>query len=186
MAAKVKIYQFKITLKGIRPPIWRRFQVKSHIRFLDLHRIIQEVMGWEDAHLHQFFIGGYHLTDRDTIEEGGYGDGDVAKIWLDKFVGQEGQKFVYEYDFGDGWAHQLVLEKVLEPEAGATYPRCLTGKRACPPEDCGGIWGYQELLEVLQDPENPEREDMLEWLGGEFDPEEFDPTWVNEVLARLG
>ena len=186
MAAKAKIYQFKITLKGIRPPIWRRFQVKSHIRFLDLHRIIQKVMGWENAHLHQFSVDGYHLTDGITLKESGYGEGDVAKTWLDSLVEEEGQKFVYTYDFGDSWEHQLVLEKVLEPEAGATYPRCLKGKGACPPEDCGGVWGYQELLEVLQDPENPEHEEMLDWLGGEFDPEEFDLEGVNQMLVRLG
>lgn len=186
MAAKAKIYQFKITLKGIRPPIWRQFQVNSHIRFLDLHRIIQGVMGWEDAHLHQFSVDGYLLTDGITLKETGSGGGDVAKSWLDALVAEEEQKFVYEYDFGDSWEHEVVLEKILEPEAGATYPRCLAGKRACPPEDCGGVWGYQELLEVLKDPENPGHDEMLDWLGGEFDPEEFDLEGVNEVLARLG
>lgn len=186
MAAKATIYQFKVTLKGIRPPIWRRFQVESHLTFLELHHVIQTVMGWGNAHLHQFFVNGRNLTDKITLEESGYGDGDVAKSWLDKFVQQEGQKFVYEYDFGDSWEHELLLEKILEQEAGATYPRCLKGKRACPPEDCGGVWGYQEFLEMLQDPENPEYEELLEWLDDEFDPEEFDLEWVNEMLARLG
>jgi hypothetical protein len=186
MAAKAKIYQFKVTLKGIRPPIWRRFQVESHITFLDLHHILQAVMGWYGYHLHQFFVNGYNLTDRATLEESGYGDGDVAKSWLGKFVQQEGQKFVYEYDFGDSWEHELLLEKILEPEAGASYPRCLKGKRACPPEDCGGVWGYQELLEVLQDPEHPEYEEMREWVDEEFDPEVFDLEGVNQRLSRLG
>jgi hypothetical protein len=184
MAAKAKIYQFKITLKGIRPPIWRRFEVSSAITFLDLHHIIQEVMGWENAHLHQFFVDGHNLTDRTTLEEVGYGGADVAKTRLDKFVQQEGQKFVYEYDFGDSWEHELLLEKILEPEAGASYPRCLKGKRACPPEDCGGFWGYQMLLEVLQDPEHPEHDDLLEWVDEEFDPEAFDLAGVNQMLAR--
>jgi hypothetical protein len=186
MATKAKIYQFKVTLKGIRPPIWRRFQVESNLTFLDLHQVIQAVMGWYDAHLHQFFVGGYNITDRTTLEESGYGDADVAKTRLDEFVGQEGQKFVYEYDFGDSWEHELLLEKILEAEAGVNYPRCLKGKRNCPPEDCGGVWGYAEFLEALQDPENPEYEEMLEWLDDDFDPEEFDLEGVNEKLTGLG
>jgi len=186
MTTKSKIYQFKVTLKGIRPPIWRRFQVASNITFLDLHHVIQVVMGWYNAHLHQFFVNGYTLTDKTTLEEVGLGGGDVAKTRLDQLVKQEGQKFSYEYDFGDSWEHELLLEKILESEAGITYPRCLKGKRACPPEDCGGVWGYEELLEVIQDPENPEHEDMLEWLGDDFDPEEFDLDGVNRGLVRLG
>lgn len=186
MAAKAKIYQFKITLKGIRPPIWRRFQVHSHITFVELHHTIQAVMGWAGYHLHQYFVNGYLLTDRETLDESGYGDGDVAKSWLNKFVQREGEKFVYEYDFGDSWEHELLLEKILEPEAGVTYPRCLKGKRACPPEDCGGVWGYQLFLEALQDPENPEYEELLEWLDYEFDPEKFDLEWVNKQLAQRG
>lgn len=186
MTTKVTIYQLKITLAGIRPPIWRRFEVSSNITFLDLHHIIQVVMGWENNHLHQFFVGEHNLTDRTTLEEVGYGGADVAKTRLDKFVQQAGQKFTYEYDFGDSWEHELLLEKILEPEAGVKYRRCLKGKRDCPPEDCGGIWGYENLLDVIQDPEHPEYEDMMEWLGGEFDPEEFDLEGVNEMLARLG
>ncbi len=186
-AKKAQIYQFKITLKGIRPPIWRRFQVNSHITFFDLHTIIQDVMGWENYHLFQYFIGGYNISDAVTIQESGFGDAVAEKTWVDKLLQSEGQKFTYEYDFGDSWEHELLLEKILPPEDGATYPRVIKGKRACPPEDCGGVWGYQELLELLQDPKSAESEEnaeILDWLGDDFDPEEFDQAAINEQLIQ--
>jgi hypothetical protein len=92
---------------------------------------------------------------------------------------------VYEYDFGDGWEHGIQLEKIVGPEPGVHYPRCLAGRRACPPEDCGGVWGYAELLEILADPRHPEHAERLEWLGGPIDPEAFDPDEVNNLLKRV-
>lgn len=183
MSKEPTIYQFKITLKGIRPPIWRRFQVNSHLTFLDLHTIIQDVMGWYNYHLHQYFVNGLNIADQFSIDESGYGDAPTETTWVADHVNREGQKFTYEYDFGDSWEHELLLEKILEPEPDVSYPRCLKGKRACPPEDCGGIWGYEELLETIKEPQNPGYEEMMEWLGEDFDPEHFDLEEVNEILS---
>lgn len=183
MAGK-KVYQFKVTLQGIRPPIWRRFQVLSDITFYQLHRVIQEVMGWADYHLHLFDMGGLVVTDAETLAEV-WEDGINERQRMDKYLNREGQKLRYEYDFGDSWEHDLLLEKILPVESGVNYPRCLKGKRACPPEDCGGIWGYMMLLEAMADENHPEREEYLDWLGEEIDPEEFDLEGINRELARL-
>lgn len=183
MAAK-KIYQFKVTLRGIRPPIWRRFQVYSDITFYELHEILQVVMGWYDSHLHLFDLGGFLITDAETLAEG-WGDGaNEQKARLNKYLTQEGEKVRYEYDFGDSWEHDVLLEKILTAEPDTYYPRCLKGKRACPPEDCGGVWGYADLLEALADESNPEREEYLEWLGGDLNQEAFDLTEINEGLKE--
>ena len=110
---------------------------------------------------------------------------DTRKVTLATLVRGEKAKFLYEYDFGDSWDHELLVEKVLPAEAEKRYPVCLTGKRACPPEDCGGIWGYASLLEAIRDPEHPEHDEMVEWVGDEFDPEAFDLDEVNRELHHL-
>jgi hypothetical protein len=135
------IYQFKVTLKEIQPPIWRRFEVHSDITFRELHKTLQVVMGWWNYHLHLFQIGPLIITDRETLAEWS-ADGipdEIAR--LNKFVAQAGATFSYEYDFGDSWEHELLLEKIVPVDETAVYPRCLAGERACPPEDCGGVWG---------------------------------------------
>ena len=182
--AKKQIYQLKVTLRGIRPPIWRRFQVTDDLTFYQFHRVLQEVMGWYDYHLHAFDLGGWQITDVETLAEGWDDGEDEQKARLNKYLHQEGQKFRYEYDFGDSWEHDVLLEKILPVETDAQYPRCLKGKRACPPEDCGGVWGYVELLEALADENHSEHEMYLESVGDEFDPEEFDLEGVNELLRR--
>ncbi|OGQ71207.1 MAG: hypothetical protein A2W73_08795 [Deltaproteobacteria bacterium RIFCSPLOWO2_12_55_13] len=183
MERKVQIYQLKITLKESRPPIWRRFQVRSDVTLAKLHRIIQEVMGWFDGHLHQFIVGRiyYGVPDPDDLSE----TRDERKVRLDQILSVPGRKIVYEYDFGDGWEHEIVLEKILSPDPKTRYPRCLDGARACPPEDCGGIYGYADFLEAIRNPEHEEHEEMLEWIGGEFDPEEFDLEAVNQSLKSI-
>ncbi len=175
------IYQIKVTLNGIRPPIWRRIQVRDDITLVRLHTILQIVMGWEDYHLHAFRIGNmeYGQPDPDL------GIRSDRAVKLKQFVSGEKFKFRYEYDFGDSWEHVLEVEKVLPPEPGVHYPRCLTGKRACPPEDVGGIWSYPDFLEAIRDPEHPEHDEMLEWIGGSFDPEAFDLEDVNDQLAQI-
>jgi hypothetical protein len=180
------IYQLKISLLDIKPPIWRRFHVPSDMSLAKLHRVIQDVMGWEDGHLHQFKVGKtyYGVTYPDDFD-GMPKTRDERKASLEMLVSKPKGKFVYEYDFGDSWQHEIVLEKILPPEPGVRYPVCLEGKRACPPEDCGGAWGYGDLLDVLQDPQHPDHEDMREWLGGEFDPEHFDAAAVNAALRRV-
>lgn len=183
VVASSKVYQLKVTLKDSKPPIWRRFQVRSDITFAKLHRIIQEVMGWFDGHLHQFIVGRiyYGVPDPDDLSE----MRDERKVRLDQILSMPGRKIVYEYDFGDGWEHEIVLEKILSPDPKTRYPRCLDGARACPPEDCGGIYGYADFLEAIRDPNHEEHEEMLEWIGGEFDPEEFDLQDINISLKSI-
>ncbi|MCZ6675959.1 MAG: plasmid pRiA4b ORF-3 family protein [Candidatus Poribacteria bacterium] len=182
--AEPSIYQLKVSLKGSKPPIWRRIQVQRDTRLDALHHILQVVMGWEDSHLHQFTAGGvyYGTPDPDFGFDEAENEADVA---LDQVVSRVKQKLTYEYDFGDSWEHELILEKILPPKAGADYPICLTGKRACPPEDCGGIWGYYDFLQAIEDPNHPDHDDMLEWVGGAFDPEAFDRDEINGALKQM-
>jgi hypothetical protein len=179
------VYQFKVSLKGIRPPVWRRIQVPENYTFWELHVAIQDAMGWSDAHLHTFRMIN---PKKGTEEEIGIPDDDFAvaehKVlagWEQKirrYFTAEKHQARYIYDFGDYWEHELRLEKILARDKQKDYPICVTGRRACPPEDCGGYPGYVDLLEVLSDPEHDAYETMLEWIGGEFDPEHFE---VNEV-----
>jgi hypothetical protein len=178
-----KIYQLKVTLKGIRPPIWRRLLIRSDTNLEYLHEVLQTTMGWLGGHLHQFVADDVQYGVPD--DEWGVEVQDERSMTLADVAPAAGNRLVYEYDFGDGWEHDLIVEKVLEPDPGATYPVCLKGRRACPPEDVGGIWGYAEFLEILSDPDHPEYEERLEWVGGEFDPEEFDVEDVNAALASL-
>ncbi|WP_367364120.1 plasmid pRiA4b ORF-3 family protein [Candidatus Tisiphia endosymbiont of Nedyus quadrimaculatus] len=183
MITKVSnIYQFKITLKYTKPKIWRRIQVLEKYSFEDLHFAIQNCMGWENYHLHQFEIINPKTGQKDLIsmpDDEGFCDvilEDKAKIA--KYFLSPKDKAIYEYDFGDGWKHEIVLEEILPAVVGATYPQCLAGKMACPPEDCGGVGGYEYLLEIIANPNHEEYEERIEWLGDDFNPEEFDPKLV--------
>jgi len=180
--ADVPIYQIKVTLEGSKPPIWRRLLVRSDITLGDLHDIIQAAFGWWDYHLHQFIVGGTYFgvpnPDYDDYME----MNDEQDVTLDQIAQREGFKFRYEYDFGDGWLHQVLLEKVLPPEPGQDYPLCVKGRRARPPEDVGGIWGYYNFLEAITNPDHEEHDEYLEWVGGEFDPEACDLEEINAAL----
>lgn len=176
------IYQLKVTLVGAKPPIWRRIVVPSDIRLSDLHMVLQIVMGWEDAHLHQFEAGGVTYGTHDDEFGMDMEVEDEKKCKLHQVLRTEKNAMKYEYDFGDSWGHKVVLEKIMPYEKDRQLPRCIAGKRACPPEDCGGVWGYAEMLELLKHPEDPEHEERMEWLGGEFDPEKFDLGGVNLEL----
>lgn len=143
-------------------------------------------MGWWNAHLHQYIVGqefygqphpDYNMWGPEMLDE--------KKYRLNQIAPGERYKFVYEYDFGDSWEHIILVEKVLPPEEDVHYPRCIKGKRACPPEDIGGVRGYDHFLEVIKDPKNPEHEHMLEWIGDDFDPEAFDLAEINEALQRF-
>jgi hypothetical protein len=179
------IYQLKVTLNDSKPPIWRRILVSSNIDLGNFHRILQIVLGWTDSHFHQFISGGTMYGT--PVDE--FGSGlelkweDEKKYKLSQLLKKEKDSLIYEYDFGDSWKHKIVLEKILPDDGSVKVPTCIKGKRACPPEDCGGIWGYQNFLEAIQDPSHPEHEEMLEWIGGEFDPEYFDVKETNEILA---
>lgn len=189
------VYQFKVTLKGIKPPIWRRIQVPGNYNFHQFHVAIQHAMGWMSAecnyHLHDFKMVNPRTSRNETI---GIPDNsfEVGSFFHLPVVEEKGAKIAqyfslsnkkanYEYDFGDGWEHNILLERILPAEAGKKYPQCLAGKRACPPEDCGGRHGYQELLEIIANPNHAEYRERMKWLamignaGEDFDPEEFNP-----------
>jgi hypothetical protein len=180
----VSIHQLKVTLTQIRPPVWRRLQVASSINLRRLHDVLQATMGWTQSHLYEFEIGG--STFGEPSPEIDFPVRSAKATPLRRVAPDAGTTFSYLYDFGDSWQHQVVVEQVLPPEPGVSYPRCLTGRRACPPEDVGGVWGYQEFLEAIRDPTHEEHEAMLEWVGGAFDPEAFDLRRVNHELATLG
>lgn len=177
-ASNQTVYQLKITLKNIRPPIWRRIQVLSSTTLEQLHLIVQEVMGWDNYHMHSFSVAGidygqpqpeFNVRSEKTVK-------------LSQVVKGEKSKFFYTYDFGDSWEHEILVEKELLSTPDTNYPVCITGKRACPPEDCGGSWGYAELLEIIRDPSHPEYEERMEWVGESFNPDTFD---INDVNQRL-
>jgi len=181
----VEIYQIKVILRDSRPPIWRRIQVRSDTTLAKLHRILQRVVGWEDAHLHQFVIGDQYYGVPGEEDAGPRQTRDERKYTLGEVVLGERSQFRYNYDFGDYWQHVLVVEKILPPQEGAQYPVCLAGARACPPEDVGGIPGYENFLQAINSPDHPEHDEYLEWIGGDFDPEAFNVDEVNQRLRRL-
>jgi hypothetical protein len=182
----VPIYQLKITLKWSKPAIWRRVKVRADIRLDRLHNVIQFVMPWTDSHLHQFIVGEayYGVPDPEFADMGSEILNEKRHTLADIALGPK-KKFIYEYDFGDGWQHEVVVEKVLPPDAGFKHPVCLAGAKACPPDDCGGIHGYYYMLEKLANPKHPEHADMKAWIGGEWDAERFDMNEINAGLKRL-
>jgi hypothetical protein len=184
-ATDAPIYQIKVTLEGSKPPIWRRLLVRSDVTLAELHDIIQAAFGWWDYHLHQFIVGETYFGVPDPDYEGYLEMNDEQDVTLRQVAPREGFKFRYEYDFGDSWLHQVLVEKILSPEPGQDYPVCIRGRRARPPEDVGGIGGYYHFLEAVQDPDHEEHDEYLEWVGGEFDPEAFDLEEVNQALAAL-
>lgn len=180
-----QVYQFKITLKGTKLPVWRRIQVPETYTFWDLHVAIQDAMGWDDYHLHEF-----KLVNPVTKKQSLMGIPDDEPVWdweretlpgwkqkIAKWFSLENRSADYLYDFGDGWEHKITLEKILPREGNTNYPICLAGKRACPPEDCGGVWGYEEIC-------NGESEFQEEY--SEYDPEYFDPkeVYFDDPLKR--
>ncbi|MGI8614038.1 MAG: plasmid pRiA4b ORF-3 family protein [Nocardioidaceae bacterium] len=183
ITAKTKIFQLKIQLAHIRPPVWRRVLVPGEIDLGELHEVIQTAFGWTNSHLHEFEVGdaSYGTPDpdwgRDDVQ-------DESRAKLFRLAG-EGSRLGYTYDFGDNWQHQLTIEKVLDPESGTRYPSCTAGRRACPPEDVGGPWGYEDFLDALADPNHEDHDDRIEWIGGSFDPDAFDLTATNTELKAL-
>jgi hypothetical protein len=179
-----RVWQFKITLKDTNPPIWRRIQVPETYTFWDLHVAIQDAMGWSDYHLHEFEM--LDPTTRTGTCIGLPAEESLPGIrsllgWqqriADWFTGDR-KSMDYNYDFGDGWEHEVLLEKVLPRQEESDYPICIGGKRACPPEDVGGPYGYETFLEALSDPSHRDHKMYVEWIGCEFDSEHFDPSGV--------
>ena len=183
-----KIYQIQIALRGFSPKIWRSVLVSSDVLLSEFHYIIQIAMGWEDAHLHQFVKDKtFYVPEKmsDDFFGGAMNDVDYQNIKISDLLKRARSKMVYEYDFGDSWEHDIIVEKTLPADKNMKYPVCIAGEMNCPPEDCGGVWGYVDMLEILQQPDHEEYEDYLDWLGDEFDPEYFNIDEVNKLLKRL-
>lgn len=175
------IHELRITLLDLAPPIWRRVQVPAGISLERLHRVIQAAMGWRREHLYEFTINGvpYGPPDREFGRE----IVDARRIRVTRIGRTAGSRCRYLYDFGDGWRHEIVLERIFEPEPGVRYPRLAGGERACPPEDCGGPPGYLDFLSIVLDPRHPERRWMLDLVEGRFDPEVFDHERAEHEVA---
>ena len=173
------VYQLKVSLRGIKPPIWRRILVTGDTTLDILHGILQTAMGWSDEHLYEFEIHGASYIDPSLLEDAI----DEKTVYLAQLISHEQEKFLYLYDIGDCWKHDILVEKILPIEEGTQYPVCIDGKRTCPLEDCGGTSGYDNLLETIKDPYHPEHEEMLESLPEDFDPEKFDIEYVNRELS---
>jgi Plasmid pRiA4b ORF-3-like protein len=176
------VYQLDMRLIGIEPPIWRRIAVSDQITLASLHLLFQVVMGWEHTHLHQFIVDGTRYGEPDPEYDEMK---DERRVKLHAIAREKGASFVYEYDFGDGWQHRVTVEDIWTRTENDLVPRCLDGKRACPPEDCGGIGGYQNLIEALRDRRHPEHRQLRTWVGPHFDPDLFSVQAVNSALAIL-
>ena len=172
------IVSLKVALRGTRPPVWRRLLMPGTMTLADLHQAIQAAMGWKDCHLHVFDIAGRQYGGRHAGDD----VADEKRSTLNSLVKSGVARFTYTYDFGDNWEHTVVIEKRPPPLGPTSYPTCVAGKRNCPPEDCGGPWGYEELLQILADPAHPERAEQIEWLGEEFDPDDFSVDIANATL----
>ena len=175
-------FQLRIELMEVLPPVWRRFLVPGSITLPGLHRVIQEVMGWENYHLHLFRFGKkeYGIPDPEYPSEMRNERGRRLR----EFLRDEGEMFEYQYDFGDNWEHDVVVERIVTG-VEVTAARCLEGERSCPPEDVGSPSGYMEYLEALKDPSHPDHQQMVEWRGPSFDPERFDLKRINRRLSVL-
>ena len=173
----------KVTLLDTKPPVWRRIRVPADLTLARLHRVLQVSMGWLGGHLHQFEQGGVYYGPRDPEEL--TPSRPEARALLSTLLRRPKDRLRYDYDFGDDWRHNVVLEKVIGHEPSSSIVECLTGRRSCPPEDCGGPWGYSELLGILADPSHPDHEERVQWCGPYFQPEEFDLAQVNVALRAV-
>ncbi len=185
MAKKVKkskspkVYEFTVSLEGITPVVWRKFLIHEFIELSELHMLIQMTMGWEAKHLYMFEINGLSYSDLETAEEQDVNDAEGTLLC--DVIGSS-KEFSYTYDFGDDWRHKVEVTAELEHDPRINYPICIGGENACPPEDCGGIHGFHKLKKVLRGKDSEEKDNIIEWLGGFYDPTSFDPNFVNKHM----
>ena len=184
VSVKTKIFELEIVLAEVQPLVRRRVQVPGEVELAVLHEVVQSAMGWTNSHLHEFEIAGrrYGIPDPDW---GSQEIIDETRGKLFRLV-KQGDRFGYLYDFGDNWAHTLAVDKVIAAEPGVRYPRCIAGQGACPPEDVGGPWGYEEFQAGIGDPSHPEHDERLEWAGGTFDPHHFDLEKADRAIGVAG
>ncbi|NQV23035.1 MAG: GntR family transcriptional regulator, partial [Rhodopirellula sp.] len=185
-SGKGSVYRFKITLQDSDPVIWRRIETKD-VTLQELHVLIQTAMGWMNSHDHQFEIAGTRYIDPRLMEAAldDFGATEYSGIRVSDLVSEHGARLRigYEYDFGDSWQHEVVLEQVTDSEPGIRYPRCLDGARACPPEDIGGVYGFADFVEAITNPSHSEHDDLLDWHGP-FDPAQFDATQATRRMKK--
>lgn len=184
------LHHLRVVLKNARPTIMRELLVPSDLRLDRLHEVIQIAMGWEDEHMHEFIVGTLRNGERfgmPTPDPFGFGSPtrNETKYTLDQVAPVKGGKLIYWYDFGDDWYHDISVKAVVAATSDQPVPFCLKASRACPPEDCGGPWGYANLLAILADPKHEEHEELSEWIGDDFDPELVDIDAINAELAGL-
>ncbi|MGH3876115.1 MAG: plasmid pRiA4b ORF-3 family protein [Actinophytocola sp.] len=183
MTAQTKIFRIEIVLADADPVVRRVVEVPGEASLAVLHEVVQDAMGWEHAHLHEFDVDGARFGLPDPEWDAAVAD--ESKVTLSGLL-ETGDQVNYWYDFGDDWHHRLVVEEVTAPEAGVRYPRCVAGQGACPPEDVGGVFGFEEFVEALADPAHPEHADRVEWWGSDrFDPHRFDLDSTDRALERL-
>ncbi len=190
MTKNPQIYQIKVVLQDIKPPVWRRLLIPSNATFWELHIAIQDSFGWEDYHLHQFFVGSAwdrnatHIAIPNPEDDWGEGEEslDEATTKLEEFLSEDQPKLTYVYDFGDNWEHKIILEKVLPFSSQEVFPQVVAGKRACPWEDSGGTGGYEHKIEILKNKKHPDHLEIADWVGvddfSELDLESFEPEDV--------
>jgi hypothetical protein len=182
-----EVLQLKVTLLGTMPPIWRRLLVPADLTLAQLHDVVQAAMGWQDCHMHEFSAGQRHfgtLNPEDRLM-GMPPVENERTVRLANVLGRVGAKILYTYDFGDSWEHGIVLEKRLPADPGTAYPVCTGGERACPPEDSGGIGGFYDLLDALEDPTHEQHDELQDWVGDDYDPDTFSIDEVNQMLTPL-
>jgi Plasmid pRiA4b ORF-3-like protein len=174
------IYQFKITLKDINPPIWRSALMNPTMTMEELHFVTQSLMGWDCEQSYHFSSGKRRIVDPE--DDGDEDDEFSSDVLIGQAFRKAGDMWTYLYDFEDNWIHEIVLEKIVELDPSVEYPVCIDGARACPPEESGGPLGYQNVLLVLKNPSDPQYKETIEWLTDAYDPEYFDKADVNEEL----
>lgn len=170
----------RVVLIDFKPIIYREFLVSNYTRMPDLHLILQTVMGWTNSHLHQFEHKGVFYQEPDPYEEWEYTD--YSDIKIGDLLKSEGDAMAYTYDFGDDWKHVVSIKKIMPFDENKSLPECVEGENSCPPEDCGGLHGYRDMLKIIKDPDHEEYEEWMEWLGGDFNPSYFDIHLVNGML----
>ena len=184
MLERMPIYRLRVTLAGTEPPVWRSVLVSGNMTIKKLHLVIQAAMGWTNSHLHLCASADEkeHLSDpRAGLDHAK----DEGKVKLRSFAPRVGDRCGYEYDLGDSWKHDVLVEEIVTPQESGRWPRCVDGAMACPPEDCGGVGGYQELVAAMRDPRHPDRQRFIEWLGSEFRPDAFDIEETNRRLSSV-
>lgn len=176
-----QILQLKVTLAEVEPPVWRRLLVPADMTLAKLHAALQDAMGWTNSHLHCFEIAGRRIG-MVGVEEDSPELEDERWVRVTSVLPRKGARLVYRYDYGDDWEHVVEVEDVTGPDRRLSYPVCIAGARACPPEDCGGASGYEAFIAALADPKHDDHDQMVTSVGGHFDPDSFDANAVNRLL----